>query len=75
MEARLSVSQVTFECLCQWVRAGDTVRRAGAHQSHPVHRRDLATNCSQYWGNYMQGRLALCKKMPSPPPLIHTKEI
>lgn len=38
MEARLSVSQVAFECLCQWVSAGDTGRRAWAHQSHPVQR-------------------------------------
>lgn len=36
MEAWLSVSQVAFECLCQWVSAGDTGRRAWAHQSHPV---------------------------------------
>lgn len=36
MEAWLSVSQVAFECLCQWVSAGDTGRRAWAHQSHPT---------------------------------------
>lgn len=38
VEARLSVNQVAFECLCQWVSAGDTRGRAWAHQSHPVHR-------------------------------------
>ena len=65
MEARLSVSQVSFEC--QWVSAGDTGRRAGAHQSHPVHRPRSCYELFPVLGKFYAGMPRFVQKDAFPP--------